>query len=109
MSWSSTPRPVASVTQHPVVADEGRLVRLRRFDGTLLDALLEGFEGTQVGDGAGAVRRPDHEMDERAVRKAQHHVTDAVRHLPAQFGEHAFDQLLVLVGPVGRSFVAYQG
>ena len=74
------------VSQHPIVADDGRLARRRQLGATLIDAAAEGPKSLQSRDctilGHGG------EMDESAVGKPQGQITNALRRFGVQFLEN---------------------
>src|SRR5262245_6728277 len=104
----SVARIVSRPPEHPIVADDGGIARLRRFDASLLDAVLEGSKGLERGNGTGAVVGHG-EMDERAVAELQGQVTNALGRFLRELPKHLRDQALVLLRLVRSRLVAHEG
>src|SRR5262245_26509866 len=104
----SVARIVSRPAEHPIVADDGGIARLRRFDASLLDAALEGPKRLERGNGTGAVVG-HREMDEGAVAELQGQVANALRRLLLELSKHLRDQALVFLRLVRSRLVAHKG
>src|SRR5215510_5169573 len=101
----SVARIVSRPAEHPIVADDGGIARLRRFDASLLDAALEGPKRLERGYGTGSVVGHG-EMNEGAVAELQGQVANALRRLLLELSKHLRDQALVLLRLVRSRLVA---
>src|SRR5262245_20858341 len=104
----SVARIVSRPAEHPIVADDGGIARLRRFDASLLDAALERPKRLERGNGTGAVVGHG-EMNEGAVAELQGQVANALRRLLRELSKHLRDQALVFFRLVRPRLVAHEG
>src|SRR5712692_3336781 len=99
---------VASLAEHPIIADDGRIAGLRRLNTALGDSALEQPKRRQRRNRTGAVLDRG-EMDEGAVAELQGQIANPFRRFFPQFLKHLLDQAFVLLRLLRFRPVAHQG
>src|ERR1700730_11047413 len=94
------------LAQHPIIANDGRVTRLRRLDATLVDAAAKRPKGLEAGDRsiAGVDRG---EMHKGSVSQFQGQIAHPSWRFRMQFLKPLLDQALILLHLFGLSSVAH--
>src|SRR5258708_11623143 len=106
-SWTCD-RSWASLREHVVVADDGRLSGLRRRDAARGDAALERPEGVERGH-RGGPRLDRGKVHEGAVGQPEDETARARRRACLELAEHRAGQALVLLGLLRFRLIAHHG